>query len=80
MPEKDKDNDKRHSLIREGAQYLSIGTETFLPILLGALAGYYLLDKRLDTSPTWTVILTLAGFVIGMYSLFRTVLKVNKKK
>jgi F0F1-type ATP synthase assembly protein I len=80
MPDNEKDNDKRHKFIREGAQYLTLGTETFLPILLGALAGYYLIDMKYGTSPTWTVILTLVGFVVGMYGLFRTVMKVNKKK
>lgn len=79
MPEEDKENEKRHTFIKDGAQYLTIGTEIFVPILLGALAGYYLLDQRLGTSPLWTVILTLTGFLVGMFSLFRTVMKVNKK-
>jgi F0F1-type ATP synthase assembly protein I len=79
MPELDKDTEKRHKMIRESSQYLTLGTEIFLPILLGALAGHYLLDKKLGTTPLWTVVLTLVGFIVGMYGLFKTVLKVNKK-
>jgi F0F1-type ATP synthase assembly protein I len=72
------EEENRHKFIREGAQYLTIGTEIFLPILLGALAGYYLIDMKYGTKPLWTVILTLVGFVVGMYGLIKTVIKVKK--
>lgn len=71
--------EKRQRLLKEGAEYLTLGTEIFVPILIGAIAGYYI-DQKQDTSPTWTVILTLLGFVIGMYSLFKIVMKINKNK
>lgn len=80
MPDNNNPKDKRQKLLREGAQYLTLGTETFVPILVGALIGYYLIDAKQGSSPTWTIILTLLGFVIGMYNLFKIVLKVNKKK
>jgi F0F1-type ATP synthase assembly protein I len=79
MPKNEQDDKKRQGLLGEGAQYLSIGTETFVPILIGALVGYYLIDQKYGTSPTWTVILSLLGFLIGMYNLFKIVLKINKK-
>ncbi|MDX9791026.1 MAG: AtpZ/AtpI family protein [Candidatus Kapaibacterium sp.] len=80
MPDKEKEQEKRHKMIAESSRYLTLGTETFLPVLIGALVGYYLIDERYGTSPTWTIIMTLLGFVAGMYSLFKTVMAVNKKK
>lgn len=80
MPEPDKKYEKRHKLIRESSQYLTLGIETFIPILIGALAGYYLVDSKPGTYPLWTIILTLLGFVIGMYSLLKTVIKIKNKE
>lgn len=60
-------------------KYISIGLETFLPIILGALAGNFWIDKVYNTTPLWTIILALFGFVVGMYSLFKTVFQINKE-
>jgi F0F1-type ATP synthase assembly protein I len=69
---------KSNSLLESG-KYLSLGLETFLPIVLGALVGNMWLDKAYHTTPLWTVILALFGFVAGMYNLFKTVFLINKE-
>ncbi len=75
MDEKDK---PKNNLAAYG-NYLSLGTEIFAPILLGALVGNLWLDPNLGTTPLWTVVLTLFGFVVGMYTLFKFVKKMNDK-
>ncbi len=70
---------KSRSTLFESSKYLSLGLETFLPILMGALIGHYWLDKSYGTSPWWTVSLALFGFVAGMYNLFKTVFQINRE-
>lgn len=60
------------------AKYISIGLETFIPIVLGALIGYFFLDKP-NTTPVWTISLSMLGFLLGMYSLFKTIIQVKKE-
>jgi F0F1-type ATP synthase assembly protein I len=69
----------KSNVLLESGKYLSLGLEIFLPIVLCALAGNLWLDKVYKTTPLWTVILTLFGFVVGMYKLFKTVLLINKE-
>ncbi len=73
------EENKKPNLAAYG-NYLSLGTEIFAPILLGALIGNLWLDPKLGTTPLWTIILTLFGFVVGMNTLFQFVRKMNKKQ
>ena len=74
-----KDEKKSKSMVEYG-EYLSLGTEIFAPILAGALIGHFWLDAKYHTTPLWTLILTLFGFVVGMNTMFKFVRKMNKKK
>ncbi len=55
----------------------SIGFSLAGPVILGALAGYWL-DGRLGTSPTWTMILTILGMGAGLVQMIRVVNKLNQ--
>lgn len=55
----------------------SIGFSLAGPVILGALAGYWL-DGRLGTSPTWTMILTLLGMGAGLVQMIHVVNKLNQ--
>jgi F0F1-type ATP synthase assembly protein I len=78
-PEETENRKKKSNVFVDSGKYLSLGLETFLPIVLGALAGNLWLDKVYNTTPLWTVILALFGFVAGMYNLFKTVIMINKE-
>lgn len=73
-----KDSDY-NSVMRELAPYMNLGIQMLIPILLGALGGYYL-DKEYDSAPVWTLILAFLGIAIGFYTFFKTVLGEEKKK
>ncbi len=73
-------DEKKSKSLAEYANYLSLGTEIFAPILAGALIGHFWLDPKFHTTPMWTLILTLVGFVVGMNTMFKFVRKINKKK
>ena len=55
----------------------SIGFSLAGPVILGALAGYWL-DGRFGTSPTWTMILTMLGMGAGLAQMIRVVNKLNQ--
>ena len=55
----------------------SIGFSLAGPVILGALAGYWL-DGRFGTSPTWTMILTILGMGAGLTQMIRVVNKLNQ--
>jgi F0F1-type ATP synthase assembly protein I len=69
----------RHKLIKEVGPYINLGWQLVITIGLGALFGYWL-DGRLDTKPAMTVVFSLLGVVVGMYSFLKTVLNIDKKK
>lgn len=73
----DKFNKQTRSL-GESSKYITLGLETFLPAVIGALVGHYWIDKPGET-PVWTISLTIFGFIAGMYNLFKTVFLINKQ-
>jgi len=50
-----------------------------LPAAFGVLIGHYWLDQKYGTSPLWTLILGLFGFIVSMYKLFKTVALINSE-
>ena len=50
-------------------RYYSAGTQLFITVGLGVLAGYWL-DKKTDLSPTFVILGTFLGFAAGFYSLY----------
>ena len=50
---------------------LDITFTILTPIFLGFLAGYYL-DKYLASKiPIWTILFTVLGVIIGMWSVYK---------
>jgi len=69
---------KTTEIVNQSSKYITLGIEIFVPIVLGALIGHYFLDKGKDNS-LWTIVLSIFGFFIGMYNLFKTVNQINKE-
>jgi F0F1-type ATP synthase assembly protein I len=73
------DDERKNKNRAEAGKYISLGLETFLPAVIGVLIGNYWLDAVYGTTPLWTLILGLFGFIVGMYKLFKTVNSINKE-
>ncbi|MFN3194645.1 MAG: AtpZ/AtpI family protein [Chlorobiota bacterium] len=74
-----KDKSNRAKIIKELSPYLTLGIDFALTVLLFSLLGYWL-DKTYESSPQWTLILSLFGIVVAFYKFFKVVLKKKKKK
>lgn len=72
-------NKKYNKTLKEVAPYLTLGTELMLYILIFTLLGYWL-DKKFDSLPILTLILSFFGIFIGFYKFFKTVAKLNNNK
>ncbi len=72
-------DERKNKYTGESGKYISLGLETFLPAVIGVLVGNYWLDAVYGTTPLWTLILGLFGFIVGMYKLFKTVNSINKE-
>jgi len=68
---------KKHPLTNY-ALYSNMGIEMGVIIALGVFGGVKL-DKLWDCSPIFTLILSLSGVAIAIYTMIRTVLRVQKK-
>jgi F0F1-type ATP synthase assembly protein I len=66
-------------IFRELAPYMNLGMQILIPILLGALGGWWM-DKKFETIPIFILVFTILGVIIGMYSFFRTISELEKKK
>ena len=75
-----KDNDKLFwgHLWREALVALTLGWDLALPIFAGVLLGQ-LLDRWLDTLPTFTLGLLVLGIALGYYNLARFIQRVDKR-
>src|SRR4051812_555972 len=60
--------DSNVKLSSRDAQGISIGIESVVSVLLGLAAGYWL-DKKLGTSPWFTLVGIVLGFAAGLRSL-----------
>ena len=65
------DSQNKKTMVRN-ISLTTLGWELALPIFGGALLGYYL-DKSLNTNHLLTLILLLAGIIIGYYDLIRLI-------
>ena len=65
------DSQNKKTMVRN-ISLTTLGWELALPIFGGALLGYYL-DKSLNTNHFLTLILLLAGILIGYYNLIRLI-------
>jgi F0F1-type ATP synthase assembly protein I len=67
------------NIIKELAPYMNLGMQILIPILLGALGGWWM-DKKFETMPVFILIFTILGVVTGMYSFFKTISELEKRK
>lgn len=68
----------RRSVERKYLRFAGVGVQFALTILLLTLAGIWL-DERFDTSPLFTVVFLLLGFVGATWSLVAQVLGPGKR-
>ena len=74
------DHQKQQStLFREALASSSIGWEIALPIIGGAFLGQ-VIDRALNTTILFTILLLLLGVASGTYNLFRHVQRINARK
>jgi len=67
---------------RQYGDYLSvssIGIHLVLSSIVGCVAGIYI-DKWLNTTPAFTIILFLAGLVSGFRQIFKEVKRIGQDK
>lgn len=69
---------KKSSPIYQYATYTNLAFEMGAVIALGVFGGVKV-DKWLDTSPLFTIVLSLAGIAISLYLMIRSSLKPQKK-
>lgn len=69
---------KNNNLLKDVAPYLNTGIQLIAPILIGVYFGLKL-DKGREF-PIWTLILSLCGIALGMFSFIYNTLENNKKQ
>ncbi len=62
----------------EALRYTTLGWELALPIFGGVLAGYYL-DLWLDSAPTYTLGLLVAGLGISAYNIWHAIQRLDAR-
>lgn len=65
--------------MRDAEPYLQAGWSLAGAVALGVVVGY-LADRKLGTAPWLLIVFGLLGLAAGFYSLFRTILDVERKK
>lgn len=71
-------NNQKKSYLNNYARYSSIAFQMLVIILAGVFGGYKL-DEWLNTTPLFTVILSLLSVVIAIYSVVKDLLN-NKNE
>lgn len=79
MVEKNNKKEGITRIWRQSAPYLGLGSFFTIAIAGGLLLGYWI-DKKLGTTPWFTLIGTVLGFIVGFYHFFKVVLNDRKKK
>jgi len=69
---------KKSKPLTNYAIYSNMGIEMGIIIALGVFGGIKL-DQKWDCSPIFTLVLSLSGVAIAIYTMIRTVLRVQKK-
>lgn len=70
---------RKKSALTNYAIYSNMGIEMGVTIALGVFGGVKL-DKWLNTSPIFTLVLSLAGVAIAMYVMIKTLLNPKNQK
>lgn len=70
---------RKNDALTNYAIYSNMGIEMGVTIALGVFGGVKL-DKWLNTSPIFTLVLSLAAVAIAMYVMIKTLLNPKKQK
>jgi F0F1-type ATP synthase assembly protein I len=57
---------------------LGVGSQLAVTMVAFVLIGKYIDDKN-NTHPTWTMIFSFLGIIIGLYSFLKTIFSMHKK-
>jgi len=69
---------KDFSRPKAGLGYVGLGFELIIPILIGVFIGQKL-DGAEPDFPLWTLLLSLLGIVVGFYSFFKEIQRIQKR-
>lgn len=64
---------------REVAPYLGLGTQLAATIVLFLFIGTEI-DEYYNSKPLYTIILATIGIFVGLYTVIKTILSLEKKK
>ena len=73
--DKNQQNENRKKSLNNFARYSGIGVQIAVPVILGILAGKWLDNHFQTKQPLFTAFLAILGVVIGLYIVFRDILK-----
>jgi len=59
--------------------YLGLGLNIAITILIFVMIGYFV-DKKFSTIPIFTITGSVAGFLTGMSTLYKTIKQVSHRK
>lgn len=65
--------------IRDAAPYMGLGVQLAATMVIFVLIGDWI-DEKNESEPLFLTIFALAGIGVGMYTLIKTVLDLEKKK
>lgn len=76
---KDKNEKKNtnNNLFKDYAPYLGLGIQLAATIGIMVFVGIWI-DKKLDTSPYFTLIFSILGIITGMYHFLKSVIRIDK--
>lgn len=65
--------------IRDAAPYMGLGVQLAATMVIFVLIGDWI-DEKNESEPLFLTIFALAGIAVGMYTLIKTVMELEKKK
>ncbi|HOJ17895.1 MAG: AtpZ/AtpI family protein [Ignavibacteriales bacterium] len=65
--------------IRDAAPYLGLGVQLAATVVIFVLIGDWI-DTKSETKPLFLTVFSLFGISIGIYTLIKTVLELEKRK
>jgi ATP synthase protein I len=70
---------EKPSVFKELGGYFNLGWQIAITITLMTFLGVWL-DSEFDTKPVWTLICSIFGVFIAMYTFIRTVMTLTKNE
>ena len=74
LPPKDP-NERRKQSLNNLARYSGIGVQIAVPVTLGIIGGKWLDNHFHSAQPIYTALLAILGLFVGLYIVFKDILK-----